>query len=155
MKSRLADFSFSALTIGAAALLTLAALVIWLPSAGNSALVRGGDAGPRDDPFARFETDIATLAQPVADRPVFQPSRRPPVIEVVEEAPPPEVTLTLVGVLDSEISKIALFRMSNSEEIFRLREGQVIGDFRIRAIGDAGVTLMGTNGEEVLMKLGS
>lgn len=154
-QDRLAAQIFNFLALGTAAMLVAAAALVWLPS-GSDGPARVADAGGSDiDPFAVFETDIARYAAPISERPVFQMTRRPPVVEVVEEAPPPELTLTLVGILDSEISKIALFRLSNREDIIRMREGQVIADFRILEITDAQVTVENAAGEKQEMRLGN
>ncbi len=154
-QDRIAAQIFNFLSLGAAAMLIASAALVWLPTTFEGPARVAGTAAPATDPFAVFETDIARYAAPVADRPIFQMTRRPPVVEMVEEAPPPELTLTLVGILDSEISKIALFRLSDRPDIIRMREGQVIADFRITEITDAQVTVLNDAGEEQQMRLGN
>ena len=70
-----------------------------------------------------------------------------------EVAPAPEVVITLVGILDSELNRIALIRKSDAPEILRLRAGQSVGDFRVVAISKRGVRMRSEAGEELELSL--
>ena len=131
----------------AAAVFGAAALVIWLPKGASTEFNQPPVAVETGSSFAASEDMIASSVAPIAERPLFDMSRRPIVEEVVEPAPVAEVTLSLVGILDSDDEEIALFRLSNSEEIFRLRAGQSVGGFKLEEINDGNVRVSTPDGE--------
>lgn len=67
--------------------------------------------------------------QVAIDRPLFVKTRRPPTEEVVV-APPPTLSLSLVGVILSSDLNIAIMRRQNGEET-RVREGETIDGWRL------------------------
>lgn len=145
---------FHFLSLAAASMLVFSAALQWLPSSLDIGARQLVSSQPQVDPFKGIQSEISEQIPMIAERPVFDMSRRPPVIEVIEEAPPPEVILSLVGILDSDTSKIALFRLSNRPDVIRLRAGQVVDEFRVMEITDSYVKVRKDDGQELTMMLG-
>jgi hypothetical protein len=86
------------------------------------------------------------------DRPLFSPSRRPPIVAVPivttppkQEAlapPPPERPLiTLMGTIVSPEASLAVLQGSNAETISRLRVGQMNDGWRVQGIASRSIVV--------------
>ena len=78
-----------------------------------------------DQPAQPVLPPIDTLSETV-ERPLFLPDRRPPTIdEAAEESENAESGLfTLVGIIVSPTQRIALVKVSGSQDVLQLSEGQ-------------------------------
>jgi general secretion pathway protein N len=79
------------------------------------------------------------------DRPLFSPSRRPPIVAVPIVAPPPKQealapppperpSLTLVGTIVGRKATIAMLQSPNTDTVLRLRVGQENDGWQVRGI---------------------
>ena len=98
---------------------------------------------PRRNPF-RFGARPASAGppQPAAAEPVTVPAGPLPSL-------PPTVSLTAIAndVVDGTAQRTAI--LNTPQGIVIAREGDVVGEYRVRAIDDEGVDLVSTNDESV------
>lgn len=142
-------------TIPLASALLCAALagVIWMPLS--------QDSDPRaalgDVPVAVTGPDTSQIlaegAQELLNRPLFHITRRPPTVVTVPEVTPVAVTLSLVGIVNSNDVQIALLRLSNRAEVLRRQVGDKVGDWEIVAISENSVTVITPTGGRDVMSL--
>ena len=110
---------------------------IWVPVSDTQ---RAAPAQPTNDLNARLVTSREKLAEliPVTgERPLFHSTRRP---EAAPEAPAAPVvvapTLSLVGILGVEGSKVALIRISTGPQLYRIEAGGRINAWDVVSIGN-------------------
>ena len=96
---------------------------------------------------------LAAGAQDLLARPLFHMSRRPPVVATVPQPAPVVVTLSLTGVVNSDNDKLALMRLSNSTQLFRLRIGESVGDWEIADITANTVEVIKSDGTREVISL--
>jgi general secretion pathway protein N len=108
---------------------------------------RAADPRSREPPSAAvnplWTITLGTLSQTLA-RPLFSPSRRPPSIAPPPALPPPpppalpsepdHPLLTLLGTVIGQSSAVAVFLDEKSQDLVRLRPGQVQGGWTLQAI---------------------
>jgi len=160
-------------TIASALLLVSAAalgahLVISPPDASVESGVVAGASIP--DPPAELETENAfaipgpgplTEFAEITDRPLFSPSRRPPVRErkaapkpVVAAAPTPKRIDTgqyqLLGVVIEDERRVALLRSLRTRTIEVVSEGETLDAWTVAKIGAESITLVQGNVRDVV-----
>lgn len=116
------------------------AVWIWVP---KTEVQRTTQMQTTNDLNARLATSREKLAEliPVtSERPLFHSTRRP---EAAPEAPAApivvEPTLTLVGILGVEGSKVALIRISTGPQLYRIEAGGRINAWDVISIGNDSV----------------
>lgn len=142
-------------TIPLAAALMCAVLagVIWMPLS--------QDAHPanalRDRPATPVGPDTAQIlaqgAQDLLNRPLFHITRRPPEVATAPQDAPVVVSISLVGIVNSNDVQIALIRLSNRAEVLRGRVGEKVGDWEIEEITENSVTVITPTGSRDVMTL--
>lgn len=105
------------------------------------------DTGP--DPRAV----IAEGAQQLLARPLFHMTRRPPEVATVAEPAPVVVTLSLTGIVENDNVQVALMRLSNQQELFRVNVGEKIGNWEIEEITATSVTVITADGKREVINL--
>ena len=102
------------------------------------------DAKAEETP--RSPVDLQQLSAALLGRPLFSPSRRPPVAGTAARAEtPPDVPLPrLSGILVASDGRIAIFAGENRAVI--VQEGGRIGRFTVRSIGPGEIVLQGPDG---------
>ncbi len=97
---------------------------------------------PELPPEPQFSMRPMEDFQVILERPIFSPSRRPPLAESVEvPLMQSGVAFTLKGILIDENQRIALFRSKSSDKVVRLREGDEIEGWTLVRIEADHVTL--------------
>ncbi len=138
----------------AAALLCVAlAGLIWMPL--------NQEVSPRDvlsdAPAIPAGPDTAQIlaqgAQDLLNRPLFHITRRPPEIATAPQAAPVAVTISLVGIVNSNDVQIALLRLSNRAEVLRRQVGERVGNWEITEITENTVTVITPTGSRDVMTL--
>lgn len=110
------------------------------------------DVAAADQPAAseptrarQAEFSLPPLAEysEIVARPLFSPTRRPPVETEADtdDASPPLSGLVLAGVVISTEGRLALLRRSRTAEVVRVLLGQEIDGWRVEAIESDRVTL--------------
>ena len=142
----------SVISGSAAILLIAAALLMWIPAAQPERAVSSAATQQSERRLIAAQEQLAAYATSMAKRPVFHQTRLPPV----EQAEPvaPEVELTLVGVLDSAETRIALLRLSNSPRLYRLEAGERLGKWMIIEIGKTSIKALTEGGALTEMSIG-
>lgn len=135
-----------AMTVGTAVL----AALLWLPigSGGGPSIATPTEVQPVAE-FASAER----LTQTIAERPLFEVSRRPP-----QAAPAPlpvQVTIRLVGIIDDEDQQMALLRLSNAPTVRRLTVGDRLDRWTVTRISSSAVDVVDDSGQQSRMVLGS
>lgn len=106
---------------------------------------------PELPPEPQFSMRPMEDFQVILERPIFSPSRRPPLVESVEaHLMQSGVAFTLKGILIDENERIALFRTKSSDKVVRLREGDEIEGWTLVQIEADHVTLARGEIESVL-----
>lgn len=115
--------------------------------AGPSGAPRAPDAGARSQTGNPLWTVPLSALSATRDRPLFSASRRPPIVALPVDAPPPQKQeaiapppperplLTLIGTIVSPEASVAMLQGSNTEAISRLRVGQENDGWQVRGIG--------------------
>ena len=132
------------------------AVWIWVPAPDVDA--RDPSPAPQG-----VEATIAQRAEPLADlidvtgaRPLFHASRRPPAVEVAVATPAPqapEPSLTLVGVIVSDGTKVALVRISTSPELYRVDVGAQLAAWKVVGIGDDFIQVSKSGGAPIVLSM--
>ncbi len=147
---RIALAAQSAVSVGRAAIRHAGPLVflvfctvaaaVWMQGAAAPPATGSGTARSLEARLAEGRERLAALVPVTAERPLFQPGRRP---EAAPEAPPPAPppALMLVGIIGDGDQRLALVRMSDSEELFRLDPGGRIARWEILSIGEATIAV--------------
>ncbi|MEM9797762.1 MAG: hypothetical protein AAF919_14815 [Pseudomonadota bacterium] len=125
-------------------------LALWVP-VGAGAVSDAAPAQPQSVVPQNAALDADAIAKTISERPLFNASRRPP--QEAAPAPPPVVTISLVGVINDNQTEIALLRMSNAPGVHRLAVGEQLGKWRVTAITKASVTVMDDEGKVSVMAL--
>jgi hypothetical protein len=134
---------------GLCCVLALGIVAELLPAAGTTPLLSMSPPPLADlEPSENF-TPISMAA--LTERPLYNTSRRPSPSEPVAVvspapapvAPPPEpaTQLTLLGIVRSPTTSIALIRVGTSQTPLRLAEGATVDRWKIRRIAADHVTL--------------
>ncbi len=137
-------YAIPAVAIAYSGIAVIMGLAIWVAPVARD---RSGDSqvGFRKS-YENEELKVAELAGPIAERPLFHVSRRayaePEAAVVVQEAP----TLRLLGILNSNETRIALLRFSNVETVFRVQKNDNVGEWTVLDITDGWVDLSDGNG---------
>jgi general secretion pathway protein N len=101
---------------------------------------------------------LGALSQTLA-RPLFSPSRRPPSIALPPAPPPPPPApprepdhplLTLLGTVIGQSGGVAVFLDEKSQDLVRLRPGQMRGGWTLQAIGRNAASFARENQEATL-----
>lgn len=129
------------------------AVVIWLPQSAPPVVQPPKAALDSEDLAAQLAEQLARGAESLSSRPIFNITRRPP--EVAAPAAAPQVTISLVGILNTEGRQIALLRMSNSPDLVKRRVGEKIGKWQVKSITPAQVVLSSEGAEDQVMILGA
>ena len=125
----------------------------WL-MAGCAAAVLGAFAGVAaaqnaPAPAAReFELPPLENLQATRERPLFNPTRRPPSIVVAPGAPPPIVEsvslpFELTGIALGDDVRIAILHNKTTNEELRLRQGDKLDDWQLEQVADRYILLRG------------
>jgi hypothetical protein len=95
--------------------------------------------------------DRAAEVARITGRPVFEPSRRPPMDGAVD-APAPVVrtVLRVTGVIVSATDRSAIFASPGAAAATVAREGGRVGEYTVQTIAAGQVTLMGPDGPLLL-----
>jgi hypothetical protein len=121
---------------------------------------KGGKRGAGDKNAARVQQTPATMVADIAEKDLFDPSRKPPTPDEVKVEATPPVTkppdgVTIVGVRifgkDREVFMNDATQAPASGR--RLRLGDQIAGFTVKAIEPAGVVLTSPSGDPVTMPL--
>jgi hypothetical protein len=105
------------------------------------------DTGP--DP----QEVIAAGAQELLARPLFHITRRPPEVATVAEPAPVVVTLSLTGIVENNNVQVALMRLSNQPDLFRVNVGEKVGNWEIEEITSTSVTVITADGQRETITL--
>lgn len=105
------------------------------------------DTGP--DPQAI----IAEGAQNLLARPLFHMTRRPPEVATVATPAPVVVTLSLTGIVENDNVQVALMKLSNRPEVFRVSVGEKVGNWEIAEITPISVTVVTADGQREIINL--
>jgi len=114
-----------------------AAAWMWLPkdTAPGSATSIPTEGVPDTD--NNVEQVLAELIAVTTERPLFHASRRPMQAPVAAPAPQaPELTLALVGIIVDGDARVALMRISNSPELYRVAAAGQLAEWQILQIAD-------------------
>lgn len=101
-------------------------------------------------PEPHFEIAPIEAFEIVVQRPLFSPTRRPPIEQTARVTTSENVTLVLKGILIDKDARIALIRPRNSGKIERLAEGQEIGGWTVMLIAPDHVVLERGGREQTL-----
>jgi len=121
----------------------------WLVAAMTCAFGCIGSAGlAQNAPAPSFELPPLENLQATRERPLFNPTRRPPQIVAEPEAPPPIVEsvalpFELTGIALGDDVRLAILHNKTTNDEARLREGDKIEDWTIDSVGDRFVVLRG------------
>lgn len=123
----------------------------WLTAAATTFALGciGGSGGAQNAPAARsFALPPLENLQATRERPLFNPTRRPPQVVVEPEAPPPIVEsvalpFELTGIALGDDVRLAILHNKTTNDEVRLREGDKFEDWTIDAVGDRFVVLRG------------
>jgi hypothetical protein len=98
------------------------------------------------DSFEAFE--------PIVERNIFNPNRTSRVRKTADDAPPPRVdTVTLVGTIDNELGRRAIFESPDAAYRKAMYEGEIIGGLTLTRISSR--TVQFTQGERpVTLRVG-
>ncbi|MEM0976837.1 MAG: hypothetical protein AAGJ34_04805 [Pseudomonadota bacterium] len=123
---------------GVAAVIAIIILLLWFPIG----IYRTSNAGSTE--FASRELDtyrdkLGDLSPIVTNRPIFDRSRRP--LQAPEAPQAAVITLQLVGVLTDGNERTALVRLSNSQALHRLKDGDTIQDWTVRRINEQDIVV--------------
>ena len=132
------------------------AAAIWMPSA------------PRTAPPSTAQAVVSVAAEGggpaafrdgLAERPLFDSSRRPPRAAAAEATPmapaaAPETRLSLVGIIEDGGARIALVRMSGRSELLRVGKGDSAADWRVLDVELGHITVARDGGDPELLPLG-
>ena len=136
--------------IGAFVVLVIAAIWIWRPQQSVVPVTQSSVQSTLGTRIAERDEVLGELIGVTTERPLFHGSRKPPQnAEPAVPAPPPKPTLTLVGVLSDQDERIALVRISNREELYRVTAGGQLANWRIIEVGDNFVSVQ-EDGEAVV-----
>lgn len=139
--------------LAAGLLCAVLAGVIWMPlgqSPDASDLVPEQAAAPAGpDP----QTVIAEGAETLLARPLFHMTRRPPAEATVPTPMPVTVTISLTGIVESDDIQVALMRLSNQAELFRVQIGEKVGNWEIENITQTSVTVITPEGKREVISL--
>ena len=136
------------------------ALWVWMPKNLDTAQEQARPTYDLSESVTEMQKRMSDLVVVTGTRPLFNVSRRPaptsqPRPDAPISAPPPEqVTLNLVGVLGDQGNYVALVRLSDSPQLYRLEVGQQIGQFQIMAIEDASIQVSNDDGETEQIVIG-
>lgn len=139
--------------LAAGLLCAVLAGVMWMPlgqSPNASDLpppTTAADTGP--DP----QEVIAEGARELLARPLFHITRRPPEVATVAEPAPVVVTLSLTGIVENNNVQVALMRLSNQPDLFRVNVGEKVGNWEIEEITSTSVTVITADGQRETITL--
>lgn len=131
----------------------LVAVAIWLPGGGGPAPAGSDGAQDLSARLLQGRQRIEALIPVTAARPLFDMSRRP-VAAPDAPAPPPEAVLVLVGILGDGEERIALLRLSNSQELYQLEPGGRLGRWEILSIDQNVVSVQAEGEAPMPLRLG-
>ncbi len=132
------------------------ALALWLPSGDDTALLNRNATPAVAEEGPEIEQVLAMGAEALLARPLFHVTRRPPAqAATAAPAAPAELTLSLMGILNSDDVQIALMRLSNSPELLRRRVGEQVGPWRVIEITQRAVTVQSEDGNLQALNLTS
>jgi hypothetical protein len=103
--------------------------------------------GPAPAPTARtFELPAVDELTATRERPLFNPSRRPPEIVVAPDAPTPiteaaSLPYDLTGIARGDDVRIAILHNKTTNEELRLREGDKLEDWMLESVADRFILL--------------
>lgn len=135
--------------------LVLAAWV-WMPAGSQATPTNLGTKAPSlSDRIATGQEKMAALVTVTTERPLFHGSRRPEAApEAPVVAPPPEPTLMLVGVISDKGAQLALLRLSDSPQLYRVEQGGQLGRWQIDEIGKNHVLVTKDDKTQSVLKIG-
>jgi hypothetical protein len=121
---------------------------------------RSSKRGAGDKTGARGQQgtqDAALLTATIGEKDLFDPSRRAPSEDAktaapVEAAPPPDVTVVGMRILGKDREVFLIDKTQNNVQR-RLRVGDPVGSYTVKAIEPTAVTLASPTGETVTMPL--
>lgn len=134
---------------------TLVAVWIWLPARTPDLPPARTPALDIADGLSATQDRLAGLVEVTAERPLFQPTRRPlPAQAAPASIAAPEATITLVGILGDSGNESALVRLSTSPELYLVQSGDQLGEWRVLSIGPASIELSKSGGAPFILPLG-
>ena len=126
----------------------LSAVIAWEFHAGAEGPLAVAVSLPQKAPAEvtlRSPADQQQLSAALLDRPLFSPSRRPPVAAAIRAETPPDLPLPrLSGILVASDGRTAIFAGENRAVI--VQEGGRIGRFTVQSIGPGEIVLQGPGG---------
>lgn len=112
-----------------------ASVWMWLPP--NTAQPTTTDVPEEGKVLSDNAQSLAALIAVTTERPLFHASRRPVQAPAAAPAPQaPELVLSLVGVIVDGNDKVALVRISNSPELYRVAAEGRLAEWQILRIGE-------------------
>lgn len=128
--------------------------IIWLPTLAPQPVEDRPSGPPAETATPDIGAVLAAGAEELLARPLFHVTRRPPQ-EVAAPTPaaPAALTLSLMGILNSDDVQIALMRLSNSPDLIRGRVGDQVGPWRIINITQTAVTVLSDDGDLQMLNL--
>lgn len=133
----------------------LLAVWIWLPPSTPDLPPARPPALDIADGLTATESRLAELAEVTAERPLFQPTRRPlPTESAPVSVAAPEATITLVGILGDSGSESALVRLSSSPELYLVQPGDQLAEWQILGVGPASIELSKSGSTPFILPLG-
>lgn len=139
--------------LAAGLLCAVLAGVMWMPLGQSPTASDLPQAAPPADPGPDPQSVIAEGAEQLLARPLFHMTRRPPEVATVPEPAPVVVTLSLTGIVENDNVQVALMRLSNEPDLFRVRVGEKVGNWEIIEITPTSVTLITPEGERETITL--
>lgn len=108
----------------------------------------GVGAAQTTAPAHSFELPPLEDLRATRERPLFNPTRRPPQIVAEPEAPPPIVEsvalpFELTGIARGDDVRLAILHNKTTNDEVRLRQGDKIEDWMIEAVADRFIVLRG------------
>jgi hypothetical protein len=123
-----------------------------LDAGSPGASLQAAAPGPRKPPPPAFDIDaLAEVTASITERPLFNPSRRPPSAPAVAAVAGAESDRLprLTGVIIGPAGGRAIFAGADGKS-HSAAEGDAIGAFQVRTIDPGAVTLSGSGGDRVL-----
>ncbi|MEJ6402877.1 type II secretion system protein N [Yoonia sp. 2307UL14-13] len=135
-------------------LLCMAALLIWRTDPPAPPPQTSQQQDTLAQRIAEREETLAPLIAVTQERPLFHASRSP--VQAPTPAAPvaaPQPTLALVGILADQEARIALLRLSNSTELYRVGPGGRLAQWEVVTVGPDFVAVRENGGEMVTLSM--
>jgi len=146
---------FLAAATGAVTWLPEPSVAIATPAPNKPKSLEAASPAASPSPIVTALPPIAAFAE-IESRPLFRPSRRPPMAAEAPkqvEAPPPQTataslpSYTLVGVFLSDDDRVAMLKLAINNEVKTVRVGEILDSWRVAQIDDGEVVLRNSERE--------